>query len=151
MKMKKVLLIVLTILAILGGNILNLREFINDYWPVNTSNVIVTAIYVATWIIVISISIKYRYIRIVKAYSVFWLITLIHALLILIYKATGVNFGWAILSYILFICPWYGLHYYIRDMLIIGILISICSISILVINSFFLYANKKINKKIHNF
>lgn len=147
MRIKKGFIIFITILAVLVGNILNFREFINDYCPIKISNVIVTAFYVATWIIVISISIKYRFIKILKAYTVFWLITLIHALLIIITSTTGANFGWAILSYILVMCPWYGLHYYVKDYIFIGILISIFALSVLVINTFFICTNNRFNKK----
>lgn len=142
MNIKKVIIFFITILTILGSIILNFKEFINDYWPVNIKNVIVTAAYIVTWIIVLSISIICKYSRIVKVYSIFWLITLIHAMLIIISKATGANVGWAILSAILFLCPWYGLTFYIKESISIGIVIAICSLSILVINCFFISANK---------
>lgn len=147
MKIKKVIVIFISILAVLVGGILNFREFVNDYWPVSIKNVIVTAAYIVTWVIALSISIKYKYYRVAKIYSIFWLITLIYAILLILCNTTEVNLGWAMLPAIPFLCPWYGLKFYIKDNMKSGILITICSLSILVISEFFIRANNKHKNK----
>jgi hypothetical protein len=146
MKIKIAIVIFISILAVLGGGILNFREFINNYWPVGIKNVIVTATYIVTWIIVLSITIRYKYFRIAKVYSMFWLITLIYAILLILCNTTRFNLGLVMLPAIPFLCPWYWLKYYIKDNMNIGILIAICSFSILVINNFFIILRKKTNK-----
>jgi hypothetical protein len=133
MKIKIVILTFISLLAVLGGNFLNFREFLNDYWPVNIKNVIVTVIYIIIWIIALSISIKYKYYGIAKMYSLFWLVTLIYSVLLILYKTTGINIGWVMLPAIPFLCPWYGLTFYIKNNMSNGILIAICSLSIIVI------------------
>lgn len=143
MKIKIAIVIFISILAVLGGGILNFREFINDYWPVNIKNVIVTATYIVIWVIVLSITIRYKFFRIAKIYSIFWLITLIYAILLILCNTTRCNLGWAMLPAIPFLCPWYGLRFYIRDNMNIGILIAICSLSILVLNKFFIILRKE--------
>jgi hypothetical protein len=134
MNRKQTLLICLSIIVIIGGIILNFREFVNDYWHVNIKNTIVTFIYISIWLLTIIAAIKKEYTIIIKSSIVFWVITLVLALLAIYFNVAGVNAGWVILLAILFLSQWTGLNYFIESYFNIYTIIASFSLSILTIS-----------------
>jgi hypothetical protein len=134
MNRKQTFLICLSISAIIGGIILNFREFVNDYWHVNSKNAIVTFAYISIWLLIIIAAIKNEYTIIIKSSIIFWVITLVLSLLAIYINVAGVNAGGVILLAILFLSQWTGLNYFIESYLYIFIIIALFSLSILTIN-----------------
>lgn len=130
--------ILISAMNIVGGILFNIREFMNDYWPVTFKNVIATLIYAAVWVLVFKIAIKNRYLGMIKAYSMFWGITCVLALITILIEATDINAGGAILLVIPFLSQWYGLRYFAADSMIISGIISILSVTIFA-NAYFFY------------
>jgi hypothetical protein len=119
--------IVLSIAAVIGGMVLNFPEFSMGS-PANIKNLIVTFTYIAIWIIVLGIGIKIMNRGLIKYSSVFWLITLLLALLTWYANVTEVNVSWAIPFAILLLGQWYGINFFVGSLLTTSIVITFISL-----------------------
>ncbi|WP_033542750.1 hypothetical protein [Planococcus sp. CAU13] len=97
--------------------------------PATFKNAVVTILYIAIWIFVLSLASRYRSRLLLKYYSVFWLMTLFFAVLTVLVNLEIFNAIWATLFVALLITQWYGIELFVNDFLITAIIIS--SISLL--------------------
>lgn len=131
MNRKQTFLICLSLTAIIGGIILNIREFVHDYSQVNNKNAIVTLAYLTIWLLILIIAIKNNYIGIIKYSMTYWMVSLILAILAIYSNVTGANSGWLILPALLFLTQWCGIKLFIESYLHIYTVIAFISLSIL--------------------
>lgn len=129
MKNKAIATILLSIGAIIGGLILNFQEFLMGS-PANIKNLIVTFLYIAIWILVLVISIKIKSLIVLKYCSVFWIITLLLAILTIYVNATGTSANWALPFVILLLGQWYGVNFFVGSFLTTSIIIAAISLVI---------------------
>lgn len=119
--------ITLSIIAVIGCLILNFNEFLMGN-PATLKNIIVTFVYLAIWILVLTIGIKIKNNGIVKYCTVIWVITLFVAILTICVNAAGVPASWAITFVILFLCQWYGINFFVRSFLVSSLIIALISL-----------------------
>jgi hypothetical protein len=131
MNRKQTFLICLSIIAIIGGIILNIRQFVHDYCQVTNKNAIVTFVYISIWLLILIIAIKNKYMGIIKYSMTYWMVSLILAVLAIYSIVTGANSGWLILPALLFLSQWSGIKFYIESYIHIYIIIIFISLSIL--------------------
>lgn len=122
-----IIAIILSIMAIIGGMVLNFPEFLMGN-PATIKNLIVTFIYIAIWIIVLGIGIKIKNRGLIKYSSIFWLITLFLALLTWYGNVTYANVSWAMPFVILFLGQWYGIDFFVGSHLTTSIVIAFMSL-----------------------
>lgn len=135
MKHKAIISIILPLAIIIVGLVLNFPEFLMGS-PATIKNVIVTFVYLATWILILTINAKSKTRGIMKYYSVFWIITLFFAILVGYVNVTEATINWAIPFVILFLTQWYGINFFVESYLTISIIIV--SISLLMFIATFL-------------
>lgn len=126
--------IILSIMAIIGGGVLNFPEFLMGN-PANIKNLIVTFIYIVIWIIVLGIGIKIKNRGLIRYSSIFWLMTLFFALLTWYVNVTHVNVSWAIPFVILFLGQWYGINFFVGSHLTTSIVIAFISLVMFISSS----------------
>lgn len=129
MKNKAIATILLSIGAVIGGMILNFQEFLMGS-PANIKNLIVTFLYIAIWILVLVISIKIKSLIVLKYCSVFWIITLLLAILTIYVNTTGTSSDWALPFVILLLGQWYGVNFFVGSFLTTSIIIAAISLVI---------------------
>lgn len=120
-------LIILPLFIITVSIALNFSEFLMGS-PASIKNLIVTMVYLVTWIIVIKISSTTKKKGILKYYSIFWIITLFFAVVTGYVNVTETNADWAISFVILFLTQWYGIHFFVESYLTASILIAFISL-----------------------
>jgi hypothetical protein len=127
MKNKAIATILLSIGAVIGGLILNFQEFLMGS-PANTKNLIVTFLYITIWILVLVISTKIKSRIVLKYCSVFWIITLLIAILTICVNATGTSASWALPLVILLLGQWYGVNFFVGSFITTSIIIAAISL-----------------------
>lgn len=123
MKNKVTISIIVPLFAIIVGLVLNFQEFLMGS-PATVKNLIVTFVYIAIWIFILTITLKSKNRRNMKYYSAFWLLTLLFAILTGFVNVTGVNVDWAIPFVALLLTQWYGIELLVDNFLITSIIIS---------------------------
>jgi hypothetical protein len=119
--------IILSIAVVIGGMVLNFPEF-SMGGSANIKNLIVTFTYIAIWIIVLGIGIKIKNRGLIKYSFIFWLITLLLALLTWYANVTDANVSWAIPFVILLLGQWYGINFFVGSLLTTSIVITFISL-----------------------
>lgn len=127
MKRKEIILIYLPIFAIIIGVVLNMPEFFKGS-PATMKNLIVTLLYFAIWVFVLSIAYKYKNRKLMKYYSAFWLMTLFFAVLSVYINMVYFVANWAIPFVGLLLPQWYGIELFVENLLITNIIISSVSL-----------------------
>lgn len=120
--------IILSIAAVIGGMVLNFHEFLMGS-PATVKNVVVTVAYIAIWILISRIGVKYKNRGFIKYCSIFWIITFFFAIVIMFVNTTGALAVWALLPIILLLGQWYGITFFIRGFLIESIIIAFISLA----------------------
>ncbi|MCT8138433.1 hypothetical protein H1D32_12170 [Anaerobacillus sp. CMMVII] len=119
--------ILLAIIIIIVGIILNFSEFSMGS-PATMKNLIVTFVYFAIWVLVITIGAKSKSRGTMRYYSVFWLITLFFSIITGYVNVAEVNVDWAIPFVILFLTQWYGINFFVESFLTSSIIIAFISL-----------------------
>jgi hypothetical protein len=127
MESKTIFLVLLPISIIILGIVLNFQEFLMGS-QVSIKNLIVSLVYLAIWIVAFRICSKIKNRIIMRCYSVFWLLTLILAMITVFVNLTEVNLSGAIPFVILFLTQWYGIDYFIDSHIITLTLVSLVSL-----------------------
>jgi len=129
MKNKVIAAVILSIVAVIGGMVLNFQEFLMGS-PANVKNLIVTFAYIAVWIVILIIGSKYKCQVILKYCIAFWHMTFIFSVLTIYVNAKGVSVDWAIPFVILLLGQWYGIEVFVNDFLTISVIVAIMSFAI---------------------
>jgi hypothetical protein len=127
MKRKTILIVILSLVAVIGCMVLNFQEFQKGS-TANEKNLIVTFIYVATWLLVILLGSSSK--KLLKYFYVFWITTLFISLVNLYINVTDVTASWALPLVILLMGQWYGLMYFTSKFMVATIVIAIISFGI---------------------
>jgi hypothetical protein len=131
LKGKAIVSILLPILIITVGIYMNFQEFLMGS-PATIKNLVVTSLYLATWIVVLVVTAKSKNRVLMKFYSVFWVMTLFFAFNTGYANIVETNGSWAIPFVILFLTQWYGLKYFVGSFLTASILIACISLIMVV-------------------
>jgi hypothetical protein len=127
MKGKTVISIFLPLIIITVGIVFNFPEFLMGS-PATIKNLIVTIVYLAIWVIALTISKKSKNCGILKCYSVFWIITMFFAIITGYVNVVDANADWAILFAILFLTQWYGIIFFAGSYLTASIIVALISL-----------------------
>lgn len=127
MKRKEIILIYFPIFAIIFGVVLNMPEFFKGS-PATMKNLIVTLLYFAIWVLVLSIAYKYKNRKLMRYYSAFWLMTLFFAVLSVYVNMVYFVANWAIPFVGLLLPQWYGIRLFAEHLLVTNIIISSVSL-----------------------
>lgn len=125
-------IIVLSIFAAIGGMVLNFQEFLMGN-PATIKNLIVTLVYVAIWVLVLTISIKNKNRGIMKYCFVFWIITLFLSILMGYVNGTGAQVDWVLPFAILLLGQWYGINFFVGSFLTTSIIMAVISLVMVII------------------
>ena len=138
--------VILSIVAVIGGIVLNFEEFA---WggPVNAKSLIVTLAYLAIWVFVLIRSTKGKSSKMVKYCFSFWILTFFFSLLTAYTNATEASADWAIPFVIVFLGPLDGIRFFVNDFMISSIIIAIISFGI---STATILLYKQINKQTEN-
>ncbi len=128
MQSKSAIAIILSILTVIGAMLLNFREFSMGS-PATIANLIVTSVYIAAWIIVLVISAKSANRNPLRLFLVFWVITLLLAILTAYVNVSGAEVDWALPFALLVMGQWYGLNLLVGSFLTASIIIAIISLT----------------------
>lgn len=120
-------LIYLPVITIIIGIVLNMPEFFKGS-PATSKNLIVTVLYIAIWLMVLSLASRHKERKILKYYSMFWLFTLFFALLSVYINTVHFVANWAIPFVGLLLPQWYGIEIFAENLLITNITISSVSL-----------------------
>ncbi|MFC6333030.1 hypothetical protein ACFP56_10380 [Paenibacillus septentrionalis] len=125
--MKKVLLVMLSIVIVVLGMLLNFKEF-HMGTAVNSKNVVVTVCYAASWIYLIYAAGRQRSNVVLFSFLVIWWLTLFSSITSVYANATEAAVYWALPFIILFIGQWYGLLLLSDQFLHVSLIIAIISL-----------------------
>lgn len=117
------ILVVLPVIIIIVGLILNFPEFLMGN-PATLKNIIVTVGYLVIWIFILSYASKVKNRTLMKFYSAFWLITLFFGILTVYVNSTEINAYWATPFVGLLLPQWYGIEYFVDNLLVTAVIIS---------------------------
>lgn len=140
MKSKFGLTVTLSIAVIIIGLVLNFPEYLSGS-EATIKNFVVTIIYVAVWILVLIIGVKYKSISIIKYSSIFWGLMLFISMVTIYILVTGAYIGWILPMAILLNGQWYGVNFLADNFTISSIIVAIIS-SIMFLTSI-IYINIK--------
>jgi len=128
--MKKLTIaVILSIIAIVGGLILNFQEFLSGS-PANAKNLIVTFLYIAIWCFLLVVAAKSKNHKVLMYCSVFWIITLIFSVITIYANATEASVDWAIPFVALLLGQFYGINYFTNAFLTSSIIIAVISLAV---------------------
>lgn len=96
--------------------------------PATVKNLIVTLVYLAIWILVLTIGIKIKNREVMKYCSIFWIITLFFAIITTYVNVTGATVNWAIPFVALILGQFYGIIFFVKSLLTSSILIAFISL-----------------------
>ncbi|MBN7772331.1 hypothetical protein [Clostridium aminobutyricum] len=128
MKRKALSIILLSIGAVIGGMIFNFQEFLMGS-PANAKNLIVTFLYIASWVLVLVIGTRMKSRRVLTYGSIFWVITLFLAVVTIYVNVTGASADWALPFAILLLGQWYGINFFAGSFLAASIIIAVISLA----------------------
>lgn len=132
MKNSKNIIVVLSVIATIVAIVLNFNEFLMGNYA-SVKNLLVTFSYMAIWILVLIVGSKTEDCGIIKYCSIFWIITLLTAIVAWYANATDAIVDWAIPFVILFLGQWYGLAFFTHSSLTMSIIITFMSLGMLII------------------
>ncbi|WP_438311618.1 hypothetical protein [Sporosarcina sp. FA9] len=124
--MKKTL-ILSPILIVFFGIVLNFPEFLMGS-PASIKNLIVTLIYIIVWTLILKTSSTSKNDKVMKFYSVFWILTLLSAIITGYVNITNAIVDWAIPFAIVFLTQWYGITFFTESFLVSTVIIIIASL-----------------------
>ncbi|TYQ17784.1 UNVERIFIED_CONTAM: hypothetical protein Cloal_0156 [Acetivibrio alkalicellulosi] len=125
-------IIMLSILAVIGGMVLNYYEFSQGY-PATVKNLVVTFTYMSIWIFVLLVGIKNKNPRILTHCLKFWILTLFF-LIILIYANSTMALLHLPMPFVFLFCSqWYGFNFLSSNFLIVTFLTALISLLMVVI------------------
>jgi hypothetical protein len=127
--------------ATIASMILNFPEFLMGS-PATVKNIIVTLIYLISWIVFLIILLRSKTHGLIKYNLLFWLITFSLALLTYYANATEATLNWAIPFVIIFLGPWYGIRILTGNFLILSVFIMLISSVMAAINAVLLMRKK---------
>jgi hypothetical protein len=131
LKGKAIVSIIVPILIITVAIEMNFSEFLMGS-PATIKNLVVTFLYLATWIVILVVTAKSKNRILMTFYSVFWLMTLFFAIITGYVNVVEANVEWAIPFVILFLTQWYGFNYFVGSFLTASILIACISLIMVV-------------------
>jgi len=121
--------VILSIIAIVGGLILNFQEFLSGS-PANAKNLIVTFLYMDIWCFLLVVAAKSKNRKVLMYCSVFWIMTLIFSVITIYVNATEASVDWAIPFVALLSGQFYGINYFTNDFLTSSIIIAVISLAV---------------------
>ncbi|MFN7253185.1 MAG: hypothetical protein ACK4M9_20795 [Anaerobacillus sp.] len=127
------ILIILSVLIVIGGMVLNFNEFLMGS-PATIKNVIVTCAYILFWILILIIGIKNKDSGVMKYCSIFWMLTLLTALITGYVNVTDANIDFVIIFVILLLGQWYGIKFIVGSFLTASIIIAVISLIMFIIS-----------------
>lgn len=127
MENKAITAIILSIVAVIGGLVLNFQEFLMGS-AANIKNFTVTFLYIGIWIFAIFLGWKSKSYKLMSYYLAFWIATFITSILTIYINTTDATVSWAIPVVILFIGQWYGTMLFVDNFVIGSIAIAVFSI-----------------------
>ncbi|ERK30696.1 hypothetical protein [Clostridium intestinale] len=132
MKNSTILLVILSIVAVIGGMVLNFQEFLMGS-PANFKNLIVTFLYLLIWIFILFISIRFKNRSVLRYCLVFGVVMLVLSLLTIYINVSGATANWALIFVILLLGQWYGINFFTGSFLISSIILVFISLLISII------------------
>ena len=142
MKSSKNIIVVLSLIATIGAIVLNFNEFLMGGYA-SIKNLLVTLVYMLIWILFLLVGGKSKNIGIIRYCSIFWLITMLTAIVAWYANATDAIMVWAIPFVILFLGQWYGVAFFFHSSLTMSIIISFISLLMFIITLILLKQVKK--------
>ncbi|ART75122.1 hypothetical protein B4U37_03260 [Sutcliffiella horikoshii] len=121
--------LVLPVLNITFGVSLNfLNSFVGE--PATLTNLLVTCVHLAVWIICFVLAFQVESKGVVKVYAIFWALTLAIAGLTayIISVETTVDFAWAMPLAMLLLPQWYGFDYFVDGDFVFLVIIMVISL-----------------------
>ncbi|MCC5910098.1 MAG: hypothetical protein JJT76_06640 [Clostridiaceae bacterium] len=131
MQNKAAVIIVLSIMTVIGGMVLNFQEFLMGN-PATVKNLTVTFAYIGILMLILTISIKSKNRRVMKYFSVFWMINLFLAILTGYIGATGALADWSLPFAILLLGQWYGINFFVGSFLNASIIMAFISLGMFI-------------------
>ena len=127
MRISTLLLIILSIVAVIGGGFLNFQEFLMGS-PANYKNLIVTFSYLLIWIFILLISIRFKNRSVLRYCLVFGIGMLVLSLLTIYINVSGATANWALIFVILLLvqCDW--INFFTGSFLISSIILVFISL-----------------------
>ncbi len=135
-------LILSSILVVIFGIVLNFPEFLMGS-PASIKNLIVTLIYIIVWTLIFKINSTSKNDKVMKFYAMFWILTLLSAIITGYVYITNAIVDWAIPFAIVFLTQWYGITFFTESFLVSSVIIMIASL-IMIIMTFL--SIKKLNE-----
>ena len=132
MKNSKNIIVILSVIATISAIVLNFNEFLMGS-PARIKNLFVTFSYIAIWVFVLIVGVRNKNRGIIKYCSIFWLITMLTAIVAWYANASDAIIDWAIPFVILFLGQWYGVAFFAHSSLTMSIIISFISLVMLII------------------
>lgn len=130
---KTTVIIFLSVVNIIGGMTLNFQEFLMGS-PATVKNLIVTLVYLALWILILTTGIKSNSRGIIQYCTIFWGIMLFLSIVTVYVNATGASADWALPLAVLLLGQWYGINFFMESFLTSSIIIAVISLAILIIS-----------------
>ncbi|MHC1685257.1 MAG: hypothetical protein AB6733_20350 [Clostridiaceae bacterium] len=127
MKDKAIISVILSLVAIIGGLVINFPQFLMGN-SANVKNLIATLVYLIIWVLALIIGARSKCRGIMKCFFVFWISTLIFSVMTIYVNITEVYVGWAIPFVILLLSQWYGIGFFINGFVTIAIIIAVISL-----------------------
>ncbi|KAB3527292.1 hypothetical protein [Alkaliphilus serpentinus] len=127
MRNKTTMIMVMSILTVIIGMIFNFQEFLMGS-TATIKNLIVTLAYIIIWILILVISIQNKNHRVIKCFSVLWIVTSLIAMVTAYVNITGASADWAIPLAILLLGQWYGIHFFVTSFLTSSIIVASISL-----------------------
>lgn len=143
MKNKSILTLILSYVAVIGGLIMNFQEFLMGH-PATIKNLIVTLVYLTLWILILTIGIKIKNREVMKYCFVFWIITLFFAIITTYVNVTGATVNWALPFVALLLGQFYGITFFVKNLLTSSILIAFISLVMVITNVISLKYTKQV-------
>ena len=127
MRISTLLLVILSIVAVIGGGFLNFQEFLMGSLA-NYKNLIVTFSYLLIWIFILLISIRFENRSVLRYCLVFWIGMLVLSLLTIYINVSGATANWALIFVILLLGQWYGINFFTGSFLNSSIILVFISL-----------------------
>lgn len=143
MKNSKSIIIILSVIVAFGAIALNFNEFLMGS-SASVKNLLVTLAYMAIWILFLIIGTKSKNSGIIKYCSIYWVITMLTAIVAWYANTTDAIVDWAIPFVILFLGQWYGVAFFAQSTLTMSIIVLFISLAMFSITLMLLKRVKRV-------
>ncbi|MHC1685434.1 MAG: hypothetical protein AB6733_21245 [Clostridiaceae bacterium] len=115
------------VILVLSCMFLNFQEFLFGT-PATEKNLIVTIVYLLSWILILITGIKNSSYKFMKYSYIFWIIMLLLSILTVYINVTGASVDWVLPFIALLLGQWYGLRFFVTNLLDVSIIIAFISL-----------------------